>query len=68
MATTEEQLEAVQAAIAKIESGAQSYGIAGRNIQRADLATLYAREKALKKTLYRQKRGTSFSYFVVGEG
>jgi len=44
MATYAEQLVSVQAAIAAIESGAQSYSIAGRSLSRADLKTLYDRE------------------------
>jgi hypothetical protein len=62
--TLEEQLESVQAAIAKIESGSQSYGIAGRSVQRASLEALYRREKELKMALVRQKQGTSYSYVV----
>lgn len=47
MKTYEEQLTSVQAAIAAIEGGAQSYEMDGRKIERADLATLYAREERL---------------------
>lgn len=47
MATTAEQLTSVQAAISKIESGAQSYGEDGRTLTRADLKTLYEREREL---------------------
>lgn len=46
--TYTEQLERVQAAIAAIESGAQSYSVAGRSLTRADLSTLYSREKWLR--------------------
>jgi len=42
-----EQLESVQAAIQAIESGAQSMEVSGRKYTKADLATLYAREKYL---------------------
>ena len=64
--TLQEQLESVQAAIEKIESGAQSYGIAGRNVQRAELATLYKREKSLKNAIAKKNRGASgtYKYFV----
>ncbi len=50
------QLERVQAAIAAIESGAQSYSIAGRSLSRADLNTLYEREKWLRAMVDRATR------------
>jgi hypothetical protein len=53
----EAQLTSVQAAIAAIESGAQSYSIAGRSLSRADLATLYEREKWLRAQVDRANRG-----------
>ena len=53
--TLETQLDRVQAAIAAIESGAQSYQIANRRITKADLATLYARESSLKSQIAREK-------------
>lgn len=53
--TYAEQLEEVQAAIATIESGAQSYSISGRALSRADLGTLYAREKWLRKMADREE-------------
>ncbi len=46
--TYTEQLESVQAAIAKIESGTQSSVYNGRTITRADLEQLYMREKWLR--------------------
>ena len=46
-ATLAQQLESVQAAIAAIESGAQSTAVDGQTVTRADLRTLYAREKSL---------------------
>ena len=49
--STETQLERVQAAIAAIESGSQSYSIGGRTLTKADLKTLYEREKDLKLSL-----------------
>jgi hypothetical protein len=55
--TLETQLDRVQAAIAAIESGAQSYQIANRRITKADLATLYARESSLKSQIAREKGG-----------
>jgi len=73
--TLEKQLESVQQAIAEIEGrdsagnpdgkGAQTYVIAGRSIERAQLATLYKREKTLKNAIYKQKMGISYNYFNV---
>ncbi len=59
MATTsyQTQLESVQAAIAAIEGGAQSYSIQGRTLARGDLGTLYEREKYLRKMADRDSRG-----------
>lgn len=55
------QLERVQAAIAKIENGAQSASISsgGSNTSwtRADLATLYERETELRALVEREARG-----------
>jgi hypothetical protein len=51
------QLERVQAAIAAIESGTQSHSILGRTFTRADLATLYEREKELLVRVDREARG-----------
>ncbi len=59
--TLEEQLASVQDAIEKIESGAQEYQIGGRKLTRADLATLYAREAALKSAIATQY-GQNVSY------
>jgi len=53
----QEQLEQVQAAIKAIEAGAQSYSIAGRAVQRADLQKLYEREKYLKTMIAREELG-----------
>lgn len=51
------QLERVQAAIAAIEGGAQSYSIAGRAMTRGDLKTLYEREERLRALAIRETRG-----------
>jgi len=45
------QLASVRAAIASIESGGQAMGSGGRNLTRADLSTLYARERELMARL-----------------
>ena len=57
MDTLEIQLERVRAAIAEIEGGAQEYSIANRRITKANLATLYARENALKAESARRDGG-----------
>lgn len=53
----EDQLTRVQTAIAAIESGAQSYSIAGRSLSRADLETLYRREQFLLGRIARRDGG-----------
>lgn len=55
--TTLEQLESVQAAIEKIETEAQSYSIKDRELARANLKDLYAREKVLLARYNREQRG-----------
>lgn len=55
--TYKEQLERVQAAIAKIESGEQSFDVNGRSVRRADLEQLYKREMYLRRMVAREKRG-----------
>lgn len=61
--TTTEQLERVQAAIAKIESGGQSYTVQGAGggvtYTRADLAELYKREERLLAQLNRENASSS---------
>jgi len=56
-ATLAEQLASVQAAIAAIESGAQSTTNDGQTLARADLRTLYAREERLLNKIDRGDRG-----------
>lgn len=56
-ATLAEQLESVQEAIAAIENGAQSTTNDGQTLTRADLRTLYAREKDLLLRIDRGDRG-----------
>lgn len=55
--TYQTQLERVQAQIAKIEEGFQSYSIAGRSASRARLEALYEREKYLRTMAARESRG-----------
>jgi hypothetical protein len=57
--TTAVQLERVQAAIAAIEGGAQSFSVLGRIYQRGDLKTLYDRERELLARTETESRGGS---------
>lgn len=57
METLETQLARVQEAIRAIEEGAQEYSIANRRITKANIATLYARENALKAEIARRDGG-----------
>jgi hypothetical protein len=63
MATTDyqTQLESVQAAIARIEAGGQSYSITtssgSRTVTRANLSELYKQEERLRRLVDRQTRG-----------
>lgn len=59
--TYEEQLASVQTAIEKIQSGAQAYSISSptgsRSFSKADLKTLYEREKWLRCQIARGPNG-----------
>lgn len=57
MATLAEQLASVQAAISAIEAGAQSYTIAGRSYNRANIEALYRREERLMAKTNRAEKG-----------
>ena len=58
MATLAEQLTNVQAAIEAIETGGQEItSLDGRGYKRADLGTLYAREKYLRRQINRTAGG-----------
>ena len=57
MDTLETQLAHVQEAIRTVEGGAQEYSIANRRLVKANLATLYARENALKAEIARRDGG-----------
>ena len=65
--TTTEKLESVQAAIAAIEGGAQSYSISGRSLTRANLAELYKQERFLEKKLARESAGGIGIQYAVPE-
>ena len=58
-ATLAAQLESVQAAIAAIEGGAQSYTIEGFTYMRSNLKTLYDREERLLNKIAREAAGTN---------
>lgn len=51
------QLDRVQAAIAAIEAGNQSYTVLNRTFSKADLRTLYEREKWLRGQVAKEARG-----------
>mgnify|MGYP000736074403 CR=1 FL=1 len=50
------QYESLCSAIAAIENGAQSYNVDGQSVTKANLATLYSRQKALESQI-RQAQG-----------
>jgi hypothetical protein len=51
------QLDRVQAAIAAIEGGNQSYTVQSRTFTKADLQTLYQRERWLRSQVAKQANG-----------
>jgi len=55
--TYQEQLETVQATIEEIETRGQSTDVNGRTLTRGNLATLYDREKYLRRMVGREARG-----------
>lgn len=55
--TYQEQLESVQATIEEIEIRGQSTDVNGRTLTRGNLATLYEREKYLRRMVGRAARG-----------
>lgn len=57
--TTQQQLDAVDAAITAIEGGAQSFTVLGRLYQRGDLQKLYAERHRLEQKLQQEARGGS---------
>lgn len=67
--TYAQQLEEVQAAITAVETGAQGYSMAGRSLTRANLQTLYDREKYLRAMVVREgAKGLDTKYVVVEPG
>lgn len=57
--TTQQQLDAVDAAIAAIEGGAQSISVLGRLYQRGSLQALYDERHRLEQKLVQESRGGS---------
>ena len=53
----DEQFTRVQAAIAKIEQSGEELEYDGKRTKRAELSTLYAREKDLMRRIGRASRG-----------
>jgi hypothetical protein len=51
--TVQQQLDAVDAAIAAIECGAQEYKIGWRSVRKPDLPALYAERRQLRMELER---------------
>jgi hypothetical protein len=49
--TLAQQLDSVQAAIRAIEEGSQEITVGSRTYRKADLKTLYDREKALRREI-----------------
>lgn len=66
--TYQTQLERVQAAIAAIESGGQATDVGGRSLTRADLDTLYQRERYLRRQVARASAGGIATRRVVPRG
>jgi len=66
--TYAEQLESVQQTIERIETTGQAYGISGRSLTRADLNTLYEREKYLRRQVNRAARGGVRTRGIVPRG
>lgn len=64
--TYTQQLDDVQTAILAIESGAQSYTIAGRSLTRGNLDALYKREQRLLALVSREADNTSGGIRVRG--
>ena len=56
MISLEKQYESLCSAIAAIENGAQSYNVDGQSVTKANLATLYNRQKTLESQI-RQAQG-----------
>lgn len=55
--TYTEQLTQIENAIKAIESGAQSYSIGSRRVERAQLATLYAERRKLRAAAEAEQTG-----------
>lgn len=56
--TTQEQLNQINAAIAAIEAGEQSYSVDGLSVRRPDLSTLYKERRTLQQLLNEEDSGS----------
>lgn len=63
---TKDQLEEINNAISAVLSGAQSYKIGSRSVQRADLKQLYAMKNDLEAQLAQENTSGFFSDCYVG--
>ncbi len=69
--TLEEQLAQVNEAIAAIEIGGQEYQMGPSRLKRADLSTLYARQKELLASIESQNNSSplfSNTYAAIFDG
>ena len=55
--TLDEQLVQINAAISKIENGAQEYQFRDRKIRRADLSVLYKERREIERAIVDQNSG-----------
>lgn len=56
--TAKDQLEEINSAISAVLSGAQSYKIGSRSVQRADLKQLYAMKNDLQAQIAQEKNSS----------
>lgn len=62
------RLTSVRAAITAIEGGAQSYSLAGRNVTRGSLSSLYQQEENLLRRLSRATSAAAGYNGMFGRG
>jgi len=63
--TNQERLDQIEAAISKIESGAQEYRIGNRTVRRADLKVLYDERREIRKQIEDENGyGTTVACFI----
>lgn len=69
--TLQEQLTQINEAIAAIEIGGQEYQVGPTRLKRADLKTLYERQRELQTQIESQSTGTSLfsnTYAAIFDG